>query len=121
MITIKGMIPKRIFPVRMNTKGIAFGPPFDADGTPMWKPFQERDPYSEEVAAWNQIAEPHNWALVLGQASDLVVVDVDRRHGGHETIKKYSVPLTFTVRTPGGGLHYYFACPRGGCASQLAF
>ncbi len=121
MILANGAIVKRIFPVRMNTKGIPFGPPFDTDGSPMWKPFQERDPSPNEIAAWNRIAVPHNWALVLGRASDLVVIDVDPRHGGHETIKKYAVPLTFTIRTPGDGLHYYFACPPGGCASQPTF
>ncbi len=121
MITLSGTIPRRIFPVRLNTKGIPFGPPFDSDGSPMWKPFQERDPLPVEIAAWNRITEPHNWALVLGQASFVVVIDVDPRHGGDETIKKYPMPLTFTVRTPGGGHHYYFAGPREGCRSQLAF
>jgi hypothetical protein len=121
VITAQGTISKRVFPVRINTKGIPFGPPFDTDGTPMWKPFQDRDPTEDEMRAWDRLTVPHNLALVLGRASGFVVIDVDPRHGGNETIKKYPMPLTFTVRTPSGGHHYYFACPPGGCASQLAF
>lgn len=45
----------------------------------------------------------------------LVVVDVDPRNGGNETIAKLQaayglLPVTARVKTGGGGDHYYFVC-----------
>jgi putative DNA primase/helicase len=46
---------------------------------------------------------------------DLVVVDVDPRHGGQESYEKYKhlFPKTMTVITGGGGLHLYYKKPEG--------
>ena len=121
MDPVSPVLSKRIFPVRLGTKGIPFGPPFTEEGHGAWKPFQTRDPFPEEIAAWNRILGPLNWALVLGKASGFVVIDIDPRHGGDTTVTKYPLPPTFTIRTPGGGWHYYFQCPSSGCASQPAF
>jgi hypothetical protein len=48
--------------------------------------------------------------------SGLVVLDVDPRHGGEETLRAAAnggFPVTLTVITGGGGHHYYFAHPGG--------
>lgn len=61
---------------------------------------------------------PHaNVAVATGAASDLLVLDVDPRHGGDRSLKKivkgHKLPQTPIVRTGGGGLHYYFKLPAG--------
>jgi hypothetical protein len=45
------------------------------------------------------------------------VLDVDPRHGGHETLASLEgqhgeLPPTLTARTPSGGMHYYFRSDR---------
>lgn len=45
---------------------------------------------------------------------DFVVLDVDKQHGGFETLANLgfaTLPLTMTARTPSGGCHLYFAVP----------
>jgi hypothetical protein len=55
----------------------------------------------------------------LGVATEkLVVIDVDPRHGGDESLKKLEaehgeLPLTWRSLTGGGGEHIIFACPDG--------
>lgn len=41
--------------------------------------------------------------------SGLVVVDVDPRNGGDQSIKGLHLPPTFTSSTGGGGWHYFYA------------
>jgi len=55
----------------------------------------------------------------LGIATEkLVVVDIDPRHGGDESLKKLEadhgeLPLTWRSLTGGGGEHIFFVCPNG--------
>ncbi|MDD3580091.1 MAG: bifunctional DNA primase/polymerase [Desulfobacca sp.] len=59
---------------------------------------------------WTQYPEA-NIGVATGQASGLVVLDIDPRNGGD--IKKLpgNLPLTPTVATGGGGQHYYLRHP----------
>ena len=57
-----------------------------------------------------------NIGIRTGPASDLFVLDVDPRHRGDESLERLiakhgSLPHTFTVWTPGGGMHLYFRWP----------
>lgn len=57
-----------------------------------------------------------NVGIATGRASDLVVLDVDPRNGGVESLNRLEreigpLPATYTVRTGGGGLHLYFRVP----------
>jgi len=56
-----------------------------------------------------------NVAIATGEASGLVVLDADPRHGGHESLElleRQHGPLRAArVRTGGGGVHLYFAHP----------
>jgi len=52
-----------------------------------------------------------NIGIRTGKESGLVVVDIDPRHGGDESIKGFEVPDTLTVNTGGGGKHHYFKHP----------
>jgi hypothetical protein len=58
--------------------------------------------------------EPHaNVGIACGDVSDLVVLDVDPRHGGDEALSKYDVPVTVRALTGGGGEHYFFRLGKG--------
>ena len=57
-----------------------------------------------------------NFGVVTGQKSGVVVLDVDPKHGGDDTLAKLeaehgALPQTVQVLTGGGGHHYYFQCP----------
>ena len=71
------------------------------------------DPYT--IERWWHRWPTANIAIRTGEPSGLVVVDVDRRAGGHRTlselVERHGVlPATMTVRT-GDGIHLYFAHP----------
>ena len=65
----------------------------------------------EVVAAWFDGRVQLNIGICAGEESGLVLLDIDPAHGGSESIKKYRVPDTLTIKTGGGGLHYYFKHP----------
>ena len=58
-----------------------------------------------------------NIGIATGAASGLVVLDVDPRHGGQESLQQLieahqgDFPHTITALTGGGGAHFYFAHP----------
>ena len=60
---------------------------------------------------------PHaNIGVAAGQASGIMVLDIDPRHGGDETLKKVeselgSLPQAPTAISGGGGRHLFFRCP----------
>lgn len=59
-----------------------------------------------------------NIGIATGAASGLVVLDVDPRHGGDNSIVELEaqhgdLPLDLLVRTGGAGFHVYFAHPDG--------
>jgi hypothetical protein len=61
--------------------------------------------------------DKHNVGVCTGEG--LVVLDIDPRNGGMQTLAQYvyaygSLPDTWTVRTGSGGWHYYF---KGQCKS----
>ncbi len=60
---------------------------------------------------WTQWPEA-NIGLATGSISQLVVIDIDPRHGGDQSWQKWTmqnnIPRTLTTRTGGGGLHLLF-------------
>lgn len=81
-----------------------------------WLEFQERLPSAAEVARWFDHWPGANVGIVTGVVSGFVVVDVDERHGGLQSLSALELahgPLPFTVEaeTGGGGRHFYFAHP----------
>jgi len=59
-----------------------------------------------------------NVGVAPGKASKLLVLDIDPRNGGTESLAKLEaghgpLPRTPTVASGGGGRHYYFAWPKG--------
>jgi putative DNA primase/helicase len=59
-----------------------------------------------------------NVGIVPGIGSGLLILDVDPKHGGFESLARIEAehgpfPPTPLVRTPSGGRHYYFKHPGG--------
>lgn len=68
------------------------------------------------IAAWWKKWQYANVAIATGQASGIVVVDIDPRHGGNDAlddlfVKHGAFPDTAEVMTGGGGRHFYFKHP----------
>ncbi len=83
-----------------------------------WQPYQERAPTEAEVDGWFGRRRSANIAIVTGAVSGLVVVDIDPRHGGAESLEaleREHGPLRETVeaKSGGGGRHLYYAHPGG--------
>jgi len=71
---------------------------------------------AEQIRAWWTSASALNIGIACGAKSSLLVVDVDPRNGGDETLgaleRHYGqLPATPRVLTPGGGQHLYFHFP----------
>jgi hypothetical protein len=65
-----------------------------------------------------------NIGVICG--TDVVVLDIDPRHGGNETLaaliaENEPLPRTWLVATGGGGHHYYFAPPHAPYASAFRY
>jgi len=83
-----------------------------------WKAYQEKYVSEDTLHDWFRRTPDFNVAIVTGALSGLVVVDVDPRHGGRESLRKLerangSLPGTMESITGGGGRHLYFAHPGG--------
>ena len=79
-----------------------------------WKEKASSDP--AQIAEWTKLYghKIKMYGVPTGPENDLLVVDVDIKNGGLETIKNYHVPLTMSQRTPSGGIHYLFKYPKDG-------
>lgn len=60
-----------------------------------------------------------NWGVATGAGSDILVVDIDPRHNGMESLAEfwgiYGTPDdTLTVETGSGGFHFYYKLPASG-------
>lgn len=78
-----------------------------------WRDYQDRLPTRQEVADWFGRWPDANIGIVTGQVSNLVVLDIDPRHGGDASLNRLALrydrlPPTLTVQTGGGGRHFYF-------------
>jgi hypothetical protein len=93
-----------------------------------WKRWQTSRPDLELWQAWFARWPRCNLAIVTGRVSGIVVLDVDPRHGGLDSLARLErqygeLPETATVLTPGGGRHLYYQHPGGrisNSAGQLA-
>lgn len=95
----------KVFPIHPNSKKPA------VTGWQRWA--QEDD--EAKIQAYGAAHPESNWAVSCG-ASDLWVLDVDNKGGvngpahlsGVLSLKEKELPKTLTVKTPSGGIHYYF-------------
>jgi hypothetical protein len=84
----------------------------------VWEPLQDTRPSVEQVSDWFSRWPDANIGIVTGEISNLIVLDIDPKHGGDgslERLERSFEPLPETVEavTGGGGRHFYFAHPGG--------
>jgi hypothetical protein len=81
-----------------------------------WAEFQHRRPTEHEVKSWFSQWPDAGVGIVCGRVSGgLVVMDVDPRHGGDDSLDElvrngHKLPDTPIARTGGGGSHSYLRC-----------
>jgi hypothetical protein len=73
------------------------------------------------IEKWLGRQHPQNWGIATGARSGVVVMDVDPRNGGEESFRdlinrlnpqeRRRIEQSFSVQTPGGGLHLYLRHP----------
>jgi hypothetical protein len=83
-----------------------------------WQEIQQRRPTEAELARWFARWPDANLGIVTGAVSGLVVLDVDPKHGGDDSLAALErahgrLPETCEALTGGGGRHLYFAHPGG--------
>ena len=71
------------------------------------------------VVAWFEKHPDSNIGITTGKPNKFIVLDVDPRNGGEESLQKMQqefgeLPVTLSVRTGGGGRHFYFRHPGEG-------
>ena len=78
-----------------------------------WENLQAERPSESDVTEWFQRWPDANIGIVTGEISNLIVLDVDPKHGGDISLERLEHrfrPLSATVEavTGGGGRHLYF-------------
>lgn len=71
---------------------------------------------NEQIIQWWSKYPGANIGLACGKRSGLIVLDIDPRHGGNDSLFKLQLehddlPETYTVSTSDGGRHFYFKFP----------
>jgi len=99
-------------------RGWAVVPAGEGEKRPIvrWQRFQHEMPTEKQVTGWFARWPRANLAVVTGEISGVVVVDIDPKHGGMESLEALEArhgPLPNTVESisGGGGRHLYFAYP----------
>jgi hypothetical protein len=83
-----------------------------------WEHLQHQRPSEEDINEWFRRWPKANVGIVTGEISNLIVLDVDPKHGGDTSLERLENkfrPISETVEavTGGGGRHLYFAHPVG--------
>ena len=91
-----------------------------------WQKYQDGLPTDDEIRGWLKRWPDGNLAVVTGAISGLLVLDVDRRHGGDLALAQLeqrhgALPDTVESITGGGGRHVYFAHPGFEVRNRVGF
>jgi len=89
-----------------------------------WQIYQQHRASADDVRGWFARWPDANVGIVTGAVSGLVVVDVDRQHGGEESLTRLErehgpLPITVEAISGGGGRHLYFSHPGGHLHNQV--
>jgi hypothetical protein len=84
----------------------------------LWEHLQHQQPSEEDINEWFRRWPDANIGIVTGEISNLIVLDIDPKHGGDTTLERLENkfrPISATVEalTGSGGRHLYFAHPGG--------
>lgn len=90
-----------------------------------WQDFQTVRASKREVRDWFGRWPDVDVGIVTGAVSGLVVLDVDPRHAGEDSLAHLErehgpLPRTLEAITGGGGRHIYFAHPGGTAPNRVA-
>jgi hypothetical protein len=90
-----------------------------------WREFQQHPASIGTIARWFERWPDANVGIVTGRVSGIVVVDVDARHGGPDSVAQAEaalgpLPPTVEAATGGGGRHLYYAHPGAAMANRVA-
>ena len=80
--------------------------------------FKDASDDSEQIDKWQRQFPKANIAISTGAVSGIVVIDVDPRNGGRDTLAKLSgegkiIPHCPQAKTGNNGWHFYFRLPPG--------
>jgi len=83
--------------------------PVSKDKKPLlsWKKYQETRASVEEINKWCSSDKLTGFGIVTGKISGIIVLDIDEG----ADYKELDLPKTVSVKTGGGGLHFYFKYP----------
>lgn len=73
-----------------------------------WEKYIYVLPTEQDIQNWFDGDNPPNIGITTGKLSNITVIDIDQKSGGLETLKTLNLPPTYTVKTGGGGFHYYY-------------
>jgi hypothetical protein len=81
-----------------------------------WEHLQHQRPSEQDIDEWFRRWPDANIGIVTGEISNLIVLDIDPKHGGDSTLQKLeqkftTFPATVEAVTGGEGRHLYFAHP----------
>jgi len=77
--------------------------------------FKDATTDPQKITEWWTKTPNANIGIATGKISGICVLDVDVKNGaqGMESLKKLPpLHVTLAVKTPSGGLHLYFTCPK---------
>lgn len=80
--------------------------------------FKDATRDEKQITSWWSAVPAANIGIPTGSTNGIVVIDVDRKNGGYDSLvsaveKHGSLPQTVTAKTGGGGMHYYYKYPIG--------
>lgn len=84
-----------------------------------WEDAQSSRATEDMVTAWEDIYKNAGVGIVTGKISGITVIDIDVKHAEKTPLETF--PATYTVRTPSGGYHLYYAYTESvhTCANQF--
>jgi hypothetical protein len=90
-----------------------------------WREFQHQRADAAQIDTWFAHWPDANVGIVTGRVSGLVVIDVDARHGGFDSLQALQASgqldaPTVEAATGGGGRHFYLAHPRLPLSNRVA-
>jgi hypothetical protein len=90
-----------------------------------WEAFQKEAASEQQIRDWLRRWPDANLGIVTGAVSGIVVLDVDPRHDGEESLFELThrhggLPETPEVLTGGGGRHLYFRHPGQALRNRVA-
>lgn len=81
-----------------------------------WREFQTQLPTKEQVEDWFFNLNPTGVAVICGKVSGIIALDIEASQG---SIDELDIPKTPTVRSGGGGKHFYFKYPESGSVKSI--